>query len=172
MTDKDTPIYDGPPIPWSDLASIGKFLPPSYPAESCCDGGRCKAPVQTTSTYAQVQVTLSEKPIESDTERGHPEFRRILDDVWRMHCRKGSDYGTDVDVFQNIRQSEEFGIPGWLGAVLRANDKVSRLKAYAQKGTLANEGVEDSLMDLAAYAIIALVLHREAEAAPVAVSDR
>lgn len=199
MTDKDTPIYDGPPIDWGLVNAVRDNVPNSgnFPKQetSCCDGGRCVAPVYgpASKPYVpmaeqceQIQSRVREavqssaisgqvaKRIESDTkpDRGHPEFRRILDDVWRMHCRKGSDYGTDVDVFQNIRQSEEFGIPGWLGAVLRANDKVSRLKAYAQKGTLANEGVEDSLMDLAAYAIIALVLHREAEAAPVAVSDR
>ena len=45
--------------------------------------------------------------------------------------------------------------------MVRATDKVRRLQTYAVNGRLANEGVEDSLMDLAVYAIIALVLWRE-----------
>jgi hypothetical protein len=43
------------------------------------------------------------------------------------------------------------------------NDKVTRLKTYAVKGTLANEGVEDSLLDIAAYSLIALILFRESK---------
>jgi hypothetical protein len=78
-----------------------------------------------------------------------------------LHDRKQQDYGTDADPFANVRASEEFGIPAWMGAVLRGNDKMSRLKTYAKKGTLANEGVEDSLRDMAVYALIALVLFRE-----------
>ena len=46
--------------------------------------------------------------------------------------------------------------------MLRGNDKVSRIKTYVRKGTLANEGVEDAFQDLATYSLIALVLFREA----------
>ena len=45
--------------------------------------------------------------------------------------------------------------------MVRAGDKVVRLKAAASGSELKNEGVEDSLMDLAAYAMIALALYRE-----------
>lgn len=93
---------------------------------------------------------------------GDPRFKAVLDKMWEMHCKKGADYGTTKDIFANVRASEEFGFPAWLGSVLRANDKMARLKTFAQKGTLANEGVEDSLLDLANYAAIALVLWQEA----------
>ncbi len=92
---------------------------------------------------------------------GDPQFLAILEEIRAMHCKKGADYGTAKDTFANVRASEEFGIPGWKGAVLRANDKMARLKTFSIKGTLANEGVEDSLLDLANYAIIALRLWRE-----------
>lgn len=92
---------------------------------------------------------------------GNPEFKRILDKLWELHLAKGSDYGKDTDFLSNIRSSEEFGIPGWLGATLRANDKMSRLKTYAKTGKLTNEGVEDSFLDLASYAILALVMFRD-----------
>lgn len=92
---------------------------------------------------------------------GDPCFLVILDEIRAMHIKKGADYGTSKDHFANVRASEEFGIPAWMGAVLRGNDKMARLKAFAQKGKLENESVEDSLIDLANYAIIALVLWRE-----------
>ena len=89
-------------------------------------------------------------------------FHAALREIGELHDRKRADYGTDGDSFANVRASEEFGVPAWLGAVVRANDKMSRLKTFALRGSLANEGVEDSLLDLAAYALIALVLFREA----------
>jgi len=36
-----------------------------------------------------------------------------------------------------------------------------RVQKAAQGHTLTNEGIEDSLMDLAVYSLIALVLYRE-----------
>lgn len=92
------------------------------------------------------------------------EFSDILNELQALHDKKQADYGTGADPFANIRASEQFGIPAWLGAIVRANDKVSRLQAFARKGKLANESVEDSLRDLAVYSVIALLLYREAAA--------
>lgn len=78
-----------------------------------------------------------------------------------LHLKKGADYGSDQDPFSNVRASEDFGVPAWLGAVIRGNDKMSRLKTFATKRILENESVEDSLIDLAVYSVIALVLYRE-----------
>jgi len=90
------------------------------------------------------------------TKPGDQRFHAVLEQIGDMHARKSADYGIDGDPFRNIRASEEWGIPAWLGALIRGSDKT-----FAVKGTLANEGVEDSLLDLASYAIIALVLYRE-----------
>jgi hypothetical protein len=91
----------------------------------------------------------------------HPEFLAILDQMAALHRKKGADYGTDADIFANVRSSERYGVPGWQGAVMRAGDKMARLQTYCRRGRLANEGVEDTLIDLANYAVIALVLFRE-----------
>jgi hypothetical protein len=91
-------------------------------------------------------------------------FEQVVNEILELHKRKGADYGTNEDIFANIRASERFGIPAWLGAVLRANDKMSRIQAFAVKGNLKNEPITDSILDLAVYAIIALVLWREADA--------
>lgn len=96
----------------------------------------------------------------SPTQQSSP-FQAVLKEIYELHDAKQHDYGRDSDPFANIRASEEFGIPAWLGAVMRGNDKMSRLKTFAQKQVLKNESVEDSLKDLAVYALIALILFRE-----------
>jgi hypothetical protein len=88
-------------------------------------------------------------------------FQRVLREMLLLHQKKQQDYGSRSDAFANVRASEDFGIPGWLGAIIRANDKMSRMKSFAETGVLANESVEDSLIDMANYAVIALVLYRE-----------
>jgi len=109
-----------------------------------------------------------------DSAGCHPVFVQILREMQAMHRKKGADYGTRQDIFANVRSAEEFGIPAWKGAVLRANDKMARLKAFSSNGKLRNEGAEDALLDLANYAVIALVLFREAydiESLPLAGID-
>lgn len=95
----------------------------------------------------------------------HPlsqKFYKALDEVGELHKVKGADYGSAEDPFLNVREGEEFGIEPWKSAMNRANDKMVRIKRYAKTGTLENESVRDSFLDLANYALIALVLWEEA----------
>ena len=92
---------------------------------------------------------------------GAARFHEIIKELGDLHDKKQADYGRDGDSFANIRASEEWGIPAWVGAMVRATDKVRRLQRFAQRGSLMNEGAEDSLRDIAVYAIIALVLLEE-----------
>lgn len=94
---------------------------------------------------------------------GSARFHAILEELGELHNKKQKDYGTDTDPFANVRGSEEWGIEPWVGALLRATDKIRRLQKYAKVGELANEAVEDSFRDLAVYAVIALVLFEEAK---------
>ena len=89
------------------------------------------------------------------------EFHDLCDAMKAMHDRKQLDYGRDDDPFANVRSTEDWGQPAWVGAMIRATDKMRRLQKVAQGGTLSNESAEDSFMDLAVYAIIGLVLYRE-----------
>ena len=94
----------------------------------------------------------------------HPDseaFVQILHDMLAMHNRKQKDYGTTDSPFANVRASEDMGIPAWIGGLIRMNDKMRRLHKAAKGGTMANESVEDSLIDLAVYAAITLVLYKE-----------
>lgn len=105
----------------------------------------------TMTTYAEpILHPLSQK------------FYEALDEVGNLHRIKGKDYGSADDPFLNVREGEEFGIDPWKSAANRANDKMVRIKKYAQTGRLENESVRDSFLDLANYALIALVLWEEA----------
>lgn len=87
-------------------------------------------------------------------------FAQILDEMKKLHETKGSDYG-DGAAYDNLRASRDFNIPPWLGCCLRMNDKMSRIKSLVHKGSLHHESVEDSLRDIAVYAILAIILREE-----------
>lgn len=94
---------------------------------------------------------------------GGARFHQLLDEVGDLHDKKQADYGRPGDPFSNVRASEDFGVDGWIGCMMRANDKMRRIQTAAQGSSLENEGVKDSLLDIATYALIALVLFEESE---------
>jgi hypothetical protein len=90
----------------------------------------------------------------------HPKtkiFKAILSEIEELHNKKSQDYGSHEDPFWNISAAQQFDIPPWKAAVLRANDKMARIQSFCQKGNLVNEPLEDALLDQATYLIIALV---------------
>jgi hypothetical protein len=91
-------------------------------------------------------------------------FYDLCDALKEMHRSKSNDYGcpTGTDPLANIRNGAAFvGIEPWRAAMVRLSDKVTRLATFNAKGTLTYEGVEDTLVDLASYALLSLVLYRE-----------
>lgn len=111
--------------------------------------------------------SLAERFSEAVSGIKHPTaqgFMLALVQAAEMFAKKNLDYGTDADPLRNIRGSAAIGIKPWLGSWLRARDKVGRIDTYCMKGSLANEGVEDSFVDLAVYSLICLVLFREQSA--------
>lgn len=92
-------------------------------------------------------------------------FRQLLKEIGDLHDRKRADYGTDSDPFANFRGSGEWGIPLWVGPMVRATDKVKRLQTLALKGSLSNESAKDSFLDLAVYSLIGLILFEEEQSA-------
>jgi len=87
-------------------------------------------------------------------------FEGILEEMRTMHNKKQADYGRPADPYYNVRMSQDFGVAPWVGCMMRANDKMKRLQSAAQGSTMVNESIEDSLLDLAVYCIIALDLYR------------
>lgn len=92
---------------------------------------------------------------------GDPRFHACLKEMGDLHDERQKGYGTKTDPFANVRASEGWGISPWMGAMIRGCDKIRRLQTFAQTGELAGERVEDAFLDLANYAVIALVLYRE-----------
>lgn len=88
-------------------------------------------------------------------------FNDLIEEIKFLHDKKRSDYSPGEDSYNNIRASEDWGAPSWLGAMIRVSDKIRRLQKYARDGNLENESVEDSLLDIANYSMIALILFRE-----------
>jgi len=98
-----------------------------------------------------------------DCSKGDRGFLDILEELHAMHAKKGADYGTSADPYANMRAAADMGVEPWRCALMRANEKLTRLKAFCVKGTLANESAEDSMLDGASYLIIALRLFRESQ---------
>jgi hypothetical protein len=90
-------------------------------------------------------------------------FHELIQTAADLHDVKQGDYGRGDDPFANVRASADWGVPEWVGAMVRATDKVRRLQTYAERGTLANEGVLDAFLDLAVYSLIAAVLWEDAQ---------
>lgn len=99
------------------------------------------------------------------TRKPHPvseKFFSLLEELENLHGSKSADYGSETDPLANIRQGAEFvNIEAWRGCLVRIADKVQRLRTYCRTGRLVHEGVRDTLLDLANYSLLAILLHEE-----------
>jgi hypothetical protein len=89
-------------------------------------------------------------------------FIELLGEMQRLHESKSADYGSEDDPLANVRSGADFvNIEPWRGCMVRIADKVQRLRTFCRTGRLVHEGVRDTLLDLAAYSLLAIVLHDE-----------
>ena len=108
------------------------------------------------------QHRLKGDGIQHEQRPGSLPFLDLLEELRTLHLSKTQDYGSESDPLANIRQGAEFvGIEPWRGCMVRVADKVQRLKTYCRTGRLVHEGVRDTLLDLAAYSLLAIVLFDE-----------
>lgn len=108
------------------------------------------------------QQRLRGDGIQHEQQPGSLPFLELLEELRSLHLSKSQDYGSQSDPLANIRQGAEFvGIEAWRGCMVRVADKVQRLKTYCRTGRLVHEGVRDTLLDLAAYSLLAIVLFDE-----------
>lgn len=99
---------------------------------------------------------------EADDRAGSSAFLDLLDELRRLHLSKSADYGSEADPLANIRQGADFvDIEPWRGCMVRIADKIQRLRTYCRTGRLVHEGVRDTLLDLSAYSLLAIVLFDE-----------
>lgn len=85
-------------------------------------------------------------------------FEKITGEMLALTTKKNADYANENDAFANFRTFGELGI------LVRMSDKFARLKTalYDRKDmSVSDETVEDTILDLATYAILLLSYRRE-----------
>lgn len=77
-------------------------------------------------------------------------FKEITDEMLEIYKAKNHDYGDSVH-----KTFETFGLTSFL---VRISDKLNRLTTLTQKqASVKDEKIEDTLLDLANYSILALI---------------
>lgn len=77
-------------------------------------------------------------------------FTEITDEMHELYIKKNSDYGESV-----TNTYKDFGLVSFL---VRMQDKLNRLKTLNKKDSqVKDESIRDTLVDLANYAILAVI---------------
>lgn len=94
-------------------------------------------------------------------------FELVLCDIIETNRRKRKDYALDGSPFSNFEDTaRNLGFNGFgpvESALFNVLQKLARLRSLRANGRMdgvANESVEDTLLDLAVYGIIALAISR------------
>jgi hypothetical protein len=83
-------------------------------------------------------------------------FKQITDKMHETYKAKNYDYGNSFD-----KSMDEFGLTA---AVVRMSDKLERLKTLSKKESMVkDESVQDTLLDLANYAIMTVMYLKKHE---------
>lgn len=90
-----------------------------------------------------------------------PAYLALLEQMADLHRRKSAGYdGADRDVpFANIREAVDWGSTPLMGTLIRMGDKYRRTQNLIRSAAneQVGESVRETLIDLAAYALIAVV---------------
>jgi hypothetical protein len=87
----------------------------------------------------------------------------ILDNMQSVYEAKDSDYSATGLPMGNLRKCEDAGIEAWRGCLVRIGDKMSRLENFLKEKEylVVSEKAEDTVLDLANYAILMSCLIEE-----------
>lgn len=84
--------------------------------------------------------------------------------------RKNADYSVEGDAFKNFRGSEMVGVDPAQAILVRMTDKLTRCgNLLTKEAKVKDEGIADTLRDLANYALILLLFLDERTVKPAAV---
>lgn len=120
-----------------------------------------------TGKFGYFTSFATRDPMITEKEKlsGHPMFYEILDEMKQIHAAKNKDYGGG-DPLGNFKTSaESLGISPFKGVLVRASDKWSRISNIVKSGEthVKDETIEDTLLDLSVYCILAIIVRRETE---------
>lgn len=87
----------------------------------------------------------------------NPKFHALLEELGALHESKNHDYAND-DPLSNLRRCQALGIDPLMGVLVRLTDKQSRIEELVKGKTPKHESLRDSLIDQAAYSLLAIIL--------------
>lgn len=94
----------------------------------------------------------------------NPKFMKLIEEIVQIHETKNADYATTQDPLSNFKMCEVFAVPAWKGCLVRLSDKWSRITQLATKPpAVKGETLRDTLIDLANYSLICILLLEEEE---------
>ena len=103
--------------------------------------------------------------MKKSSNEGHPRFLQLLNEIRALHIAKSAGYaGQDnPDIYANFRKSALFGVSPFVGCMVRMSDKFIRAANLTRNPSndQVSEPLIDTLMDLAAYALIGICLYEE-----------
>lgn len=97
------------------------------------------------------------------------DLRAEFDTCYKIVQAKNQDYGAKADPFRNFRGAELVGVPNDQAVLVRMSDKMARIATLLEKAregqgaAVSDESVEDTLRDLANYALILLLFIRHGD---------
>lgn len=104
------------------------------------------------------------KQCEKEYPQTCAEFKKIQKEQYELFCRKQLDYGPgNISVGTQLQTVEERKM-SLTGIWFRVSDKINRMKQLlmSNKGpAVEGETIEDTLMDLSNYGIIAMIVTRK-----------
>ena len=111
----------------------------------------------------QLPISLTEA--EAYCEKHYPqttlEFKKIQQEMYQLFCEKQMDYGPENIKAGTKLETEEDRDWSLTGLAFRINDKVQRLPNLLKtKKNPNNESIWDTLIDLANYGVIGLIVKR------------
>ena len=91
------------------------------------------------------------------------EFEDIQSEMFELFLRKQADYGpTNVGMGSDVVDTDDKVKRSLAGLSVRMNDKIQRLLNLTfNNRDPKNESVEDTLIDIANYAVMALIVQRK-----------
>ena len=132
---------------------------------------RCRVQGNGFSYSGEVQGILSDLASTSllciiryegnpDRDAATKKLNTYLDLMLETQRKKDHDYAGENTPFSNLVQCELAGIPAWVGVAIRIGDKVSRIINFAkQQDFQVTESLVDTLLDLAVYCMICIILY-------------
>lgn len=106
----------------------------------------------------QVNIITSEKLTKGDLvtlsalQCRNARIAHFFENAKALLFKKGSDYASDENPYQNMMTGEEIGISMEKFCFLRMSEKMARIRNFFKRDLLVkDETIEDTLLDLANY---------------------